>query len=88
MRACPTPDSQVLKEHFKNRVADKAWRVRIGCAECISDVAAACQSEPETQLPLQELYMALQKDHEQEVRVAASPSRPIGSHGLPRPRCV
>ena len=63
---------QVLKEHLKKCVADRAWRVRIACAEVIADVAAACVAEPETRQPLEELYLSLQKDHEQEVRVATA----------------
>mmetsp|Transcript_53602 Transcript_53602/g.123223 ORF Transcript_53602/g.123223 Transcript_53602/m.123223 type:complete len:595 (-) Transcript_53602:91-1875(-) len=63
---------ELLEKDFKKCVQDKSWRVRIACAEVISDVAKVCSGSPECASSLQGLYESLQLDHEPEVRVAAA----------------
>ena len=67
----------LLKECFTVCTRDKSWRVRVASAEALAEVAKGCKEEgqpldPELRVPLEQMYAALQSDHETEVRIAAA----------------
>lgn len=67
----------LLKDCFTVCTRDKAWRVRIASAESLAEVAEGCKEDgqplsAEARLPLEQMYAALQSDHEADVRIAAA----------------
>jgi len=67
----------LLKDCFAVCTRDKAWRVRIAAAESLAEVAEGCKEggqplDADMRLPLEQMYLALQSDHETEVRIAAA----------------
>lgn len=67
----------LLKDCFAVCTRDKAWRVRIAAAESLAEVAEGCKEggqplDADMRVPLEQMYLALQSDHETEVRIAAA----------------